>query len=299
MGFKTTKAKPAAPAVSEPASTPVETLRPDMQAEQAVIDRNPDLLDHARANARVQALRTMNAVRTISPILALACAADGLDNKQQAKLFVGMLNRSTQLAERAAARIGLDPRTERWAVNTLERGFAQVLAANPEVSDELADVLAERLPLHAFDVPDRAPGISEMHEDAVLGISLLQAMMPVAASQQKFGFLRADRDKDLLDMKALLVDEVMEGMQELLSPVASASERKTMFGLLCQEAGRVLASSWDHEAELARQVLSKKTRAQVDAWKAANPGGLPIKSVGIRFSSFMKRLRRLSRQQSS
>ena len=97
-------------------------------------------------------------------------------------------------------------------------------------------------------------------------------------------------------MKNLLVEEVMESMQELLSPVAAASERRTMFGLLCQEAGRVMASSWDHEAAQARQVLSKKTRQQVDAWAAANPAGLPIKSVATRFSAFMKRLRRLSRQ---
>lgn len=298
MGFQTKKTT-APPVASAPAATPAETLRPDPQAEQSVADKNPDLLDHARASARVQALRTMNAVRTISPILALACAADGLDNKQQAKLFISMLNRSTQLAERAASRLGFDPKADRWAVNTLERGFALVLAANQDIPDDLADVLAEALPDHAFDVPDRAPGISEMQDDAVVGISLLQAMAPVAASQQKFGFLRPDRDKDLREMRALLVDEVMESMQELLSPVASASERKTMFGLLCQEAGRVLASSWDHEAELARQVLSKKTRAQVEAWKTANPAGLPIKSVSTRFSGFMKRLRRLSRQQSS
>lgn len=298
MGFQTKKTT-APPVASAPAATPAETLRPDPQAEQSVADKNPDLLDHARASARVQALRTMNAVRTISPILALACAADGLDNKQQAKLFISMLNRSTQLAERAASRLGFDPKADRWAVNTLERGFALVLAANQDIPDDLADVLAEALPDHAFDVPARAPGISEMQDDAVVGISLLQAMAPVAASQQKFGFLRPDRDKDLREMRALLVDEVMESMQELLSPVASASERKTMFGLLCQEAGRVLASSWDHEAELARQVLSKKTRAQVEAWKTANPAGLPIKSVSTRFSGFMKRLRRLSRQQSS
>lgn len=299
MGFRNSKATTPAIPASEPAATPAESLRPDTRAEQAVEDKGADLLDHARASARVQALRTMNAVRTLSPILALACAADGLDNKQQAKLFIGMLNRSTQLAERAAARLGLDPKSDRWAVNTLERGFAQVLAANQKVSDDLADVMADRLPAHAFDVGERAPGISEMHEDAVVGVSLLQAMMPVAAAQQKFSFLRTDRDKDLVEMKTLLVEEVMESMQVLLSPIASAFERKTMFGLLCQEAGRVMASSWDHEAELARQVLSKKTRAQVEAWKAANPSGLPIKSVGTRFSSFMKRLRRLSRQQSS
>lgn len=290
MGFRSSIA-PAAPVSAAPAPSSVEgVLQPDPVRSAELEARGPDAQRAAGAAAHVQALRTMNAVRTLVPLLATATAGGG-DDRQQATRFSSLLGRATKLASDTLSALNYDPTLERnrWMVNVLERGYAEVVAAG-DVPDTVAQEVAAGLAARACELPENV----DLGQDATLALSMVQAMLPIVLAQQQFDFFR-DRTQDLNQARDLLLEEVVKTMETLAPPMAGVSERGTMLGLLCQEAGKALGQAWEWGAAQAREALSRKTKAEITAWRAANPSGFPIAPVHARFRETMHRIRILAR----
>lgn len=295
MVFKSSLA-PSAVTPPAPAPAGIEgALAPDPVRSAELEARGPAAVEAAGAAAHVQSLRTMNAVRTLAPILAAAVAGGG-DDREQAARFARLLAQSTELATQTLQALGYAPEAERnrWMINVLERGFAEVVATGVEIGASLPALLAQALPERASDML----GTQELGPDAAMAAALVQGLLPVIAAQQQFDFFR-NRDADLPALRELLLDEVAKTMEVLLPPMTGASERRTMLALLCQEGGRALADAWLREAERAREALSRKTRVEVSAWRNANPQGFPIDTVHARFREAMHRIRVLAKPAST
>jgi hypothetical protein len=286
--------KAAGPA---PSPEKLPALQPDPIRLAEIEKRGPALMEHAEQAARTQLLRTMNAVRTLAPIMAAAVAQGGND-RDQAVRFSQMLAKSSELATASATALGVDTSApkNRWILNVLERGFSEVVAADPTHSPalSLATALAQSLPLQAVELP----GIIDLGEQSMIRVSLFQGLLPLVTAQQEFDFGR-NKELDLTAARDLLFAEVSSTLEFLADPLAPSPERRTMFSLLCQEAGRALADAWRQEALKAKDVLAKKSAADILAWRTANPQGFPIESVYARFRQAMHRIRVLSKDATS
>ena len=287
MGFSSSVVNATPPAAADGQSV----LRPSAQAASKLSDTQRQ---RGEDGARVAALRTMNAVRMLAPVLARV-AAEGGSDEDQAHRFASAMAQAHALAVDAALVLGFDSAAEgdRWAVNVLERTFAQALSGNLSnpPGREVVRALATSARKGATDMPP----YQDLPEDTALTMARIQAMGPVLRAQLAFDFARP-RDTTIAEVLTCLDEEVVKGVDALAEPLAGAAERRTLFSVLAQEGGEFMAEAWQHEAAKAITALRKKSQAERDAWKVANPQGLPIETVLARFRQHMTRLTKLTKQ---
>jgi hypothetical protein len=290
MAFTPSRPQSATPAVSSK-ETEKSVLHSDRSGASKLSDTQ---VQKAEDNARVAALRTMNAVRMLGPVLSKV-AAEGGSDEDQAYRFSSLMEKTHGLAVDAALVLGFTPTDERdrWALNVLERTFADVLSKNLEEPSgrQVVRSLAAAAKSRATDIPI----YQDIGEDVSLTMARIQAMGPVLRAQAAFDFARP-KDQTIAEVLGCLDDEVVKAMEALVEPLAGAPERRTLFSVLSQEGGELMAEAWHHEAAKAIAALRKKTLAEREAWKKANPQGLPIETVLARFRQQMGRLVKLTRQ---
>ena len=283
-----TQAAPALPSAKDAESS---VLQSDRSAAAKLSDTQ---VQKAEDGARVAALRTMNAVRMLGPVLSKV-AAEGGSDEDQAYRFSSLMEKTHALAVDAALVLGFSSTDDRdrWALNVLERTFADVLSKNPD--EPSGRLVVRSLATAAKSRATDMPAYQDIGEDTSLTMARIQAMGPVLRAQAAFDFARP-KDQTVAEVMACLDDEVVKAMEALVEPLAGAPERRTLFSVLSQEGGELMAEAWQHEAAKAIAALRKKTLAEREAWKSANPQGLPIETVLARFRQQMGRLVKLTRQ---
>lgn len=283
------------PASSQPQSTDLQAassvLRPDPGALDKLSDTQADRAIH---DARSAALRVMNAIRMLGPLLTQSMKVGG-DEKDQALSFTQMMKSAHDLAVDAALQLGLSITEERdrWALNVLERTFSEVIAqsGNRVPTHETISALVQAAKERALEVPN----FVETNEENTLTLSRIQALGPLLRAQMGFDFGRP-RDSTIQELLRVLDEEVVKGVEYLADPVAGAAERRTLFSVLSQEASELLTEAWQHEGQKAMNALRQKSKPEIEAWRKANPQGLPIETVFNRFRQNMARLIKLTKQ---
>lgn len=283
--------KQAAPARSEDGSVESSVLRQDASAAAKLSDTQRL---RGEEEARVAALRTMNAVRMLGPVLGTVASLGGED-EDQARRFASLMDTSHGLAVDAMSVMGVSPLEDRnrWMLNVWERAFAEALAKTPEqpMGREMVRALVSAATSRALDMPPYQ-GVSD---DATVMMARVQALGPVLRAQMAFDFARP-RESTIEEVAKCIDEEVVKAIEHLAEPLAGTSERRTLYTVLSEEAGALMTEAWQHEAAKAIAALKKKTQAERDAWKVANPQGLPIDTVLLRFRQNMSRLVKLSKQ---
>ena len=245
-------------------------------------------------DARVAALRTMNAVRMLGPVLATVAGLGGSD-EDQASRFSSLMESCHAMAMDAMSVMGVAHTEDRnrWMLNVWERTFAEALAKTPEqpFGREVVRAMVTAAKGRALEMP----AYQGLSEETTVMMARVQALGPVLRAQMVFDFARP-RDATIEEVAECLDDEVVRAIEQLAEPLAGTAERRTLYAVLAEEAGSLLAEAWQHEAARAIAALKKKTQAERDAWKVANPQGLPIDTVLMRFRQNMTRLVKLSKQ---
>lgn len=287
MAFSPHQTKPAPAQGKDEGSV----LRQDQAAGAKLNDTQRQ---RAEDDARVGALRTMNAVRMLGPVLAKVVSMGGSD-EDQATRFSSLMDRTHTMAQDAVTVMGLSHAEARnqWMINVFERTFAEALARNPDEAfgREMVRALAKAAKDRSLDMP----AYQDVPEEVAIMMARVQSMGPVLRAQLVFDFARP-RDATIEEVVACMDEEVVKAIEQLVDPLTGNAERRTMFSVVSQEAGELMAEAWQHEATRAIAALKKKTQAERDAWKAANPQGLPIDTVMGRFRQQMGRLVKLSKQ---
>lgn len=303
MAYKPTASSPPSPVAPAPAPAPASSgaltpepdpsavLRPSPAAISAVEARDPGLLPFAQDQARSATLKTINAWRTLAPIALHAVAAGGTDRDQSTRFAetMGLLN----VAACAAVReLGLDPLDEknRWSINVIERSLAGAVDGGRVPGEELARSIGQAASRRGADWPAWV----DHDEPTTVSLALLKALAPVARAQDVFDFYRP-RDADLDRARDAIIEETVRAMESLADPLAAEGPRRTLFLAIAEEAGEGLASAWRRETTRARDALMQKSQAELKAWRAANPNGLPVESVFQLFHQHMHRLVALAR----
>lgn len=266
-------------------------LRPDPDAASKLSDSQRQ---RAGDDARVSALRTMNAVRMLSPVLAKV-AAEGGSDEEQASRFSALMEKTNAMAIDAAIVLGVSPdeSKHKWVLNVFERAFSEVLSKN--LDEPAGRETVRALVRAAKDRGNDAPHYQNIDEEVSLTAARVQALGPVLRAQVSFDFARP-REQTIEEVMKCLDEEVVSAVDMLAEPLAEAPERRTLFSVVSQEAGELMAEAWNHEAGRAIAALRKKTIAEREAWKTANPQGLPIETVLTRFRQHMGRLVKLTKQ---
>lgn len=294
-------AVPPTPDTLVPESGPnLSFLNPDRKALDELEAHNPQGVALAQEDARVKALRVMNAVRTLGPAIGAALALGGED-EQQAQRFVETMGLAHTLALDAASALDLDPtlNKNRWALNMLERVFVEGLTASMmqgrgpgHPGTSLARIVMQAATDRAMDKPEYHPLPTHLN----VSLALMQAMGPVMFEQQAFDFHR-DRDEDLRSLAKLLMDKASEAVLELVDPLTREEDRATVFQVLVDEGGKALAGCWKLEGGKLQATLQQKSQLEIDKMLSARPNGFPLDTVLEQFEQQFRRLKILAAQQ--
>lgn len=262
-------------------------LRPSAEALGDLALQPADVVSQQQRMAHANMVRGINAIRTVTPILAYSLSVDGTP-REQSRAFSSLLGTCNRVAHEILSKIGGDP-PQRWQINSLERGIAQIIVGMPpekvdQISGMLSDIYASRSEEFESEVYQPLGGAQ------VVMSSLVQALSPVIAARMEFDFHRKSMEKDLSAVRDAILSAVLSAMERLSPSVASEADRHNLFRVLMQESGDLMASAWRFRAVAAKSVLSGKTRAEMAAWKKASPGGFPLDSVFEQYAKSMDHL---------
>lgn len=277
-------------------SKTAEFINQDFKELAKIDDENPLAIPQIEADARQRAIQIMNVIRLLSPAISVAMNEEKED-LAQAQLFNNIMNYSHQMALITGRLLGADDKNkfDKWIFNYLERVYSESVCSGKSLRKEINIELVKCIIKKADENKTYKEKFIPLPSDVSLNMALLKAMTPVIVEQEKFSFFR-DKEKD----KDVLVDMIYENcgemVNDILDPLAKKEERITLFQILSEEAGKILANAWSIEAIKVQNDLSYKTEPEMEALHAAHPDGISLEKVIQRYKSQFRRLCSLSKQ---
>lgn len=250
-------------------------------------------------SARIQAIQTIHALDTFGPVLGHAISSS--DNEiEQAQWLLSVLRQSHVFAHQVFSELDLEE-SETWALAVLERVFIEAWSKTgtaPSIRLIQATIEAHRRSdLSGFiERGSEEKGSTVVEPETRVRMAWFESMSLVSSAQQQFDFFRPDAEKDLLECADKLWNFAVEAVRLILDEQALAVDRAAVLECLLRQAGIALESSWLAEGQRAQAALQQKNKADVAAWKKANPQGFPLTTVFLRFEQQTRRLLLLSRQ---
>lgn len=258
--------------------------------------------DRISQEARRNALRAMNAIKVVGPLMAALMEKPGPDATQEESFrdFSAMVESASAYSEKVAKRLGIDPENPQsfWIRNVLERAFAEIIkeqwGKGKGVDLSYLDGAIEHL--IAIDIPnwDAPEGAQTKPNDLPIEThiraSLAQAAGPVLMrAQMGFDFFR-DMDKEIEPIMRRLLASASKATLDLADSSCSEADRAHLFGILVGEAGQLYANAWKTAGKSAVGSLSKLSDAQLKEMLKSHPDGLPLDMVNEIFEKNYSRL---------
>jgi hypothetical protein len=267
-------------------------LSQDPLALQSLEAKDPGALETVEESARIRAMKQINAARIVAPALRAAISGEMEDDARVA-LFMSITQRSRLCAEGVLKVLGYDPsdRFQRWIVNGMERATVNLCVSGDVPSPALLTAFANAIDSRR----DQKQPWAEFSQDTACALALARALAPVLAAQERFDFFR-DKEADLERIRSSLLRTAAIGVQEACDPLTRTAERQTVFAVFIEEGGQMLADLWSRDTQRAQRAMQQQTKAQVEAWRKANPNGFPLETLFAAFEQQMARLIRLSKQ---
>lgn len=259
-------------------------------------EQDPNAIPMVEMDARQRAIQIMNVIRLLSPAIKVAMNEEK-GELEQAQLFNMIMNYSHNLALTTGRLLGADEKNkyDKWIFNYLERIYSENITSGHAVKQEINIELVKSIIKKADENKTYKESFIVLPPEISLNMALIKAMSPVIIEQEKFDFFR-DKEKD----KEVLIDLIYEScvsiITELLDPLAKEQERITLFQILSEESGKMLANAWEIESKNIQKELDGKTLPEMDALHAANPEGLSLEKIISRYKSQFRRLTSLSQQ---
>lgn len=262
-------------------------LHQDDGARLEVLQKNGDQLPVLEAQSRVGALHAIHALRTLSPALLRVALVGGSDEEQTQK-FVEVMGKARELAQAAASALSTTP--EPWMINAFERSFLESgvafsSTAGSKLATAVATLAVERAQSSVAGVPQEATFIP----------TLVEAVGAVSGALNRHPMERQHHEADLESCVGMLLEACSEGVQDLCAPIAPDDARQAVFSALLREGAAGFSHALAHQARQLDQERSKRTKAEHETWRRANPQGADLEPVLESMRSHMGRLVRLSK----
>lgn len=280
-----------------PTVVSTDTLQPDAVAMHQLGQTQEQNIPHIQMNARQVALRTMNALRTLSPAIRHAMATQS-KSPEQAVLFTEMMQAARTSSNNTLSQLELDPldRNNQWMVNVLDRVFIEAMTLPlPPAHEPLNIPQIQTLIAHTLHRGMEEQPFGALDDSIKVKTAIIQATRPILLAQMRYDFYR-DRDADLQYSMEYLIKTVVDAIPEMIDPIAKMEDRVVFFQILLTEAAEGLAACWDAEAKKWEAERMNRSHAEWESILNANPSGLPTAPVFTQFGFFFQRLLFLTKQ---
>lgn len=272
-------------------------LKPTADAKKDS-QNDPYLEEITYKTAFQRTMKTLNALKIVSPIMSALMQRPGVEakNEELSESFRNLITEISTLAENVCTQLNVDPTKEKnfWIRNVLERNFSQVLGeqwvANGKVESAPIKQMVEGIINFSENVAEKEnyEEISDLHLVKLAGIS---AMLPIIKEATNFNLYR-NFENDIEGIMTKLKNKAVDATKELADPYANSTERSKLFYLLLKEAGEMYAVSWKIETQRIHNIMESfsedKLRNAINQYKSN--GGFPLNKVDAEFDKYFDKV---------
>lgn len=254
--------------------------------------------EFSQKGSRQAVLKTMNALRVISPVVCALIAHPGTEGKPKeiSEAFKKMFTDISFISEKMCEKLGVNPKEETnfWVKNVFEKNFAEIIKSQWETNHSAS--VDEIIPLFD-DILKVAEGMMETqtYEDVSpvnnVRAAVLRCTIPIIMESINGYHLYRKIDDDLEHIAGVIFNASMDACKFLADPYSDATSRAKLFYLLTTQATQVYLAAWRAEGmKLEEMIMKQAERADQFRKKCYDNGGLPINSVDKHFYKHFDKL---------
>lgn len=250
----------------------------DEAAKHEASSREQEARDAAN---RSKALASISVLRTISKVLAASLSDTTIinpeDTERRSRELIQTIGEQSLALHEKLGSVD-DPRVLPSLTGSVTTVLQGLYRNNP---DKAGAVNAAQLLADCAEMPGIWKEEQSSTDAGSLGfrrsISMMQAMSPVIAAQQRFDYYHGQSPENMEDMQNLLWGTVEDTLnrQPAVSEMKEGEVELLRRNLLIR-AGELLASAWDTQAPVAKAHINESTPDERRAFKTY---GYPMESV--------------------
>ncbi len=244
-------------------------------------------------------LKTLNALKIVSPIISALMVNPGVDgkNEEMSASFRLLIKEISNISGVVCEKLGVDPGKEKnyWVRNVLEKSFAEIIKdqwlANEKIDTEKIVNLLEEV-INFSDTVAEKNEYEEISDTNLLKIASIKSMLPVLNEAKTNFDLYRDLEQDVEHIMTKLFEKSSVAVSKLSDDYADSSERSKLFYMVMQEAGNLYATSWNAEGKRIKQIMESyspdKLQKSLERYKSS--GGLPLDKVDHEFDKYFDKM---------
>lgn len=251
-----------------------------------------------KKNAFQNIMKTLNALKIVSPIISALMQRPGVEakNEELSESFRNLITHISTMSEKVCEKLEVDAKKEKnyWIRNVLERNFSQILGEQwistgkintTEIESFIDDVIKFSDTVSENDFQDN------LDKKTVMKLALINSMTPILKEVSDFNLMR-DFTNDILPIMSKLNEKAKEATTQLADPYATSDERVKLYYLLLKEAGNLYAVSWKIESVRIKNIMNSydKEKLQNSIEQYKNKGGFPLNKVDAEFEKYYDKI---------
>lgn len=302
MAYTGNKEKPKQPGVEEGLESTLvkETLgflEPKKDVKKDSMN-DPYRAEVTQKSAYQYTLKTLNALKIVSPIISALMERPGVDasNETLSENFKQLITETSSISESICQKLNIDPNKERnfWIRNVLEKSVSEILyhqwTTHGKADLKSLNLLIDDV-IKFSDTTSEKAQYDEISEESLVKLAGIRAMLPILKEAQDNNLYRS-LESDIEPIMTKLFDESKKAVIGLADDYANEKDRSKLFYMIMQEAGNLYASSWRAEANRINKIMEtyppEKLQTTLNKYKTS--GGLPLTKIDSDFSKYFEKM---------
>lgn len=282
----------AAFSFTPPKEKPITSIEVLQDKSQSIVD--PGQRQTAQNQAKNKTLKTLNAIKIVSPILEALIINPGKEDNASEN-FKNLVSTTSTLSAEICKKLEVNPEEEKnfWIRNSFERVFAEIIKQQWITHNhcDLKDILTLLDPIiensNLVESEFQSLGISI---DNDIKISLIRSTIPLI-SEIKSGFdLNRNLQDDMDGIVTLIFETAKEGLLKIVDENADSKQKANLLKMLIQEATNLYKASWKSYVIFTQNYLNSTSEIKKKQLKDKYAKGFPLTQLETEFKTNFDRL---------
>lgn len=282
----------------EEGSNNLDFLNPKKNARKDSLN-DPYQEEMLKKTAYQITLKTLNALKIVSPIITALMVNPGVDgkNEEMSSSFRLLIKEISNISGVVCEKLGVDPGKEKnyWVRNVLEKSFAEIIKEqwlkHEKIDTEKIINLINEVIEFSEKVAEKNE-FDELSDITLLKLSTIKSMLPIINEAKTNFDLYRDLENDLEYIATKLYEKSSYAVTKIADDYAEQKEKAKLFYILMQEAGNIYATSWKVEGQRIQKIMESyspdKLNKSLERYKKS--GGLPLDKIDHEFDKYFDKL---------
>jgi len=244
-------------------------------------------------------LKTLNALKIVSPIITALMQRPGIDapNEEMSESFRHLIKEIASVSSIVCEKIGIDPEKEKnyWVRNVLEKSFAEILKSQWTITgttntEQIVNLIDDIVKFS--DTTSEKSQYDEIPDRSLVKMANIRAMLPILNEAQTHFDLYRDLETDIEPIMTKLFKTSAKAVEKLADSYADSQAKSKLFYMIIQEAGTLYASAWHAEGLIVSNIMNTYSpdKLEKSLERHKRLGGLPLDKIEHDFEKYFDKM---------